>query len=68
MIRAVIILNKCRNKKLTEISEKDIIDTFVLKKFLESFAVYDNAVSHYVNHINQKRSHRRTRSKNNDIN
>ena len=38
---------KCRNKKLTEISKEDIIDSFVLKKFLESFAVYDNAVSHY---------------------
>lgn len=42
---------KCRNKKLTEISKEDIIDSFVLKKFLESFAVYDNAVSHYVDHL-----------------
>ena len=42
---------KCRNKKLTEISKEDIIDSFVLKKFLESFSVYDNAVSHYVDHL-----------------
>ena len=42
---------KCSNKKLTEISEKDFVDTFVLKKFLKSFAVYDNAVSHYADHF-----------------
>ena len=31
--------------------KRSIIDSFVLKKFLESFAVYDNAVSHYVDHL-----------------
>lgn len=37
-----------RNKSLGEVSEKDIIQEFELKQFMDSFAVHDPKVSHYV--------------------
>ncbi|MCG3470916.1 2OG-Fe dioxygenase family protein [Xenorhabdus bovienii] len=40
-----------RNKKLEEVNSSDIISKFKLQNFLESFAVCDEKVSHYVSHL-----------------
>ncbi|WP_439853854.1 2OG-Fe dioxygenase family protein [Pseudomonas yamanorum] len=42
-----------RNKSLEEVSEGDIVRSFTLNAFLESFAVFDPAVSHYVSPISK---------------
>lgn len=40
-----------RNRTLEEIEIDDIVTEFTLHQFLESFAVFDPAVSHYVEPI-----------------
>jgi 2OG-Fe dioxygenase len=40
-----------RDKSLTEVSEDEIVEEFTLHQFLETFAVFDPVVSHYVNPI-----------------
>jgi len=40
-----------RNKELNEVHRNDILSTFKLSGFMESFAVSDTAVSHYVDPI-----------------
>jgi hypothetical protein len=40
-----------RNKTLPEVSDEEILKTFTLSGFMESFAVSDVAVSHYVDPI-----------------
>jgi hypothetical protein len=40
-----------RNKPLDQVNDNDIIDSFTLKGLLETFAVHDPLVSHYVSPI-----------------
>ena len=42
-----------RNKTLAEVEREDIVKSFTLNRFLESFAVFDPAVSHYVNPVSK---------------
>ncbi|CAQ82333.1 MULTISPECIES: 2OG-Fe dioxygenase family protein [Photorhabdus] len=43
-----------RNKKIEDVSDDEIISQFTLENFLESFAVCDELVSHYISHITLK--------------
>lgn len=43
-----------RNKTLPEVSDSDIIHEFQLDGFMDSFAVCDDLVSHYVDHLYMK--------------
>ena len=52
--RNYIAKTELRNKKLSEISDGDIIYYFQLEGFMDSFAVCDDLVSHYVDHLRMK--------------
>lgn len=47
-----IASTEMRNRNLGDVKENEIIYDFTLTDFLESFAVCDEKVSHYVDHIN----------------
>lgn len=53
--RNYIAGTEVRNKKLSEVSKNDILYHFQLDGFMDSFAVCDELVSHYVDHLHMNK-------------
>lgn len=53
--RNYIAETEARNKKLSEVSPNEIRHQFQLENFMDSFAVCDKLVSHYVDHLHMEK-------------